>query len=413
MPSVTAISKFPCPACGAQAEWNPGKEKLVCPFCGTESPYRIDRVTGQIQELDLVKTLRELPEDQRGWQAEKRSVQCQSCRAVMVFDPTRVGQNCEFCGSPALVDYQEIKAPIRPQSLLPFKVAQTQVREQIRRWYASKWLAPGKLKSRALVDTVHGIYLPYWTFDAHVVCPWRAEAGHYYYTTESYRDNQGRTQTRQVQHVRWENAAGTITHFFDDEPVPGTQGVRHDLLRKIEPFPTPDLVPYDAAMLSGFVVEHYQIVLLDAAERSIQQMRSALEALCAAQVPGDTFRNLEISPTFSDRTFKHVLLPVWLLTYNFRAKPYQVLVNGYTGKMDGTYPISWLKVLGLAVLALIVLALFLYLEGGLIGFDRVGWVESGWYRVRNPSNRLNPTQPAPTHLDSTSTASVSRASVRP
>ena len=167
----------------------------MCPFCGTESPYHIDRITGQIQEVDLVKTLRELPEDQRGWQAEKRSVQCQSCRAVMVFDPTRVGQNCEFCGSPALVDYQEIKAPIRPQSLLPFKVAQSQVREQIRRWYASKWLAPGKLKSRALVDTVHGVYLPYWTFDAHVVCPWRAEAGHYYYTTESYRDNQGRTQT--------------------------------------------------------------------------------------------------------------------------------------------------------------------------------------------------------------------------
>ena len=43
----------------------------------------------------------------------------------MVFDPARVGQNCEFCGSPALVDYEEIKAPIRPQSLLPFKVAET------------------------------------------------------------------------------------------------------------------------------------------------------------------------------------------------------------------------------------------------------------------------------------------------
>ena len=68
----------------------------------------------QIHEIDLVATLRELPDEQRGWQAEKRSVQCQSCRAVMVFDPTRVGQNCEFCGSPALVDYNEIKAPIRP-----------------------------------------------------------------------------------------------------------------------------------------------------------------------------------------------------------------------------------------------------------------------------------------------------------
>ena len=38
---TVALEKHPCPACGAQAEWNPGKQKLVCPFCGTESPYQI------------------------------------------------------------------------------------------------------------------------------------------------------------------------------------------------------------------------------------------------------------------------------------------------------------------------------------------------------------------------------------
>jgi hypothetical protein len=116
-----------------------------------------------------------MPEDQRGWQTETRTVQCRSCKAVSVFDPKRVGQRCEFCGSPEIVDYQEIKSPIRPQSLLPFKVAETAVREQIRRWYKSKWLAPNALKSRALVDTVKGIYIPYWTFDAQVVCPWDAD----------------------------------------------------------------------------------------------------------------------------------------------------------------------------------------------------------------------------------------------
>ena len=85
---------------------------------------------------------------------ERRSVQCQSCRAVMVFDPARVGQNCEFCGSPALVDYQEIKAPIRPQGVLPFRIDASRVRDDIRRWWRSKWLAPGKLARAALVDTV-------------------------------------------------------------------------------------------------------------------------------------------------------------------------------------------------------------------------------------------------------------------
>lgn len=359
---VTALQTFPCPACGAQAEWHPGRQKLVCSFCGTEAPYQVDPVSGQIEELDLVTALRDLPERGRGWQAERRSVQCRSCRAVMVFDPRRVGQNCEFCGSPSLVPYEELRAPIRPQSLLPFKVTEPQVREQIRRWYAGKWLAPGKLKQSALVDTVHGVYLPYWTFDAHAVCDWRAEAGHYYYTTESYRTAQGRTQSRQVRHVRWEDAAGRVEHFFDDEPVPGTQGVRRELLKGIEPFPTHELVPYDAAMLAGFVVEHYQVVLLDAAHQSEARMHARLRILCAREIPGDTYRNLEISPRFADRTFKHVLLPVWLLTYNYGARSYQVLVNGYTGKMEGEYPISVWKVIGLALLALVVVLVLMYVN---------------------------------------------------
>jgi hypothetical protein len=359
---VTAREKFACPACGAQAEWSPAKQKLICPFCGTESPYKINPSSGAIEEIDLVKALRELPESLRGWQAEKRSVRCQSCRAVMVFDPSRVAQNCEFCGSPALVDYKEIKDPISPQSLLPFRVADTAVREQIRRWYASKWFAPGKLKARALVDTVHGVYLPYWTFDAQATCPWRAEAGHYYYTTETVRNSQGRLETRQVQHVRWEPAAGRVEHFFDDEPVPGSQGVRIDLLRKIEPFPTAELKPYDAAMVSGFVVEHYQVVLLDAAQHSIDQMTVKLQGLCAEAVPGDTYRNLEIFPEFSGRTFKHILVPVWLLTYTYGPRSFQVLVNGYTGKMDGSYPISPWRVMAAILFALIVLMIFLYLQ---------------------------------------------------
>ena len=73
---VTAREKFACPACGAQAEWSPAKQKLICPFCGTESPHQINPSSGAIEEIDLVKTLRELPDSLRGWQAEKRSVRC-------------------------------------------------------------------------------------------------------------------------------------------------------------------------------------------------------------------------------------------------------------------------------------------------------------------------------------------------
>jgi len=352
--TLESLAKHACAACGAQAQWNPTRGLLVCSFCGTEAPFTVDPTTGALVEHDLVKALRELPSEDRGWLAEKRTVQCQSCKAVSVFDVSRTGQNCDFCGSPSLLDYQEIKAPIRPQGILPFKVDQGKVREQMRGWFKGRWLAPSNLGGRALVDRVHGVYVPYWTFDAHAVCPWEAEAGHYYYTTENYRDNKGNSQTRQVRHVRWESASGEVHHFFDDHPVPGTQGLRHDLLKKIEPFTIAEVQGYDTAYLSGFVVEHYQIVLVDAAARSQDQMIGELRQMASAEVPGDTQRNLEIHPRFSERTFKHVLVPVWILSFNYRTKLYQVLVNGYSGQIAGDYPLSPWKIFFLAVVILIV-----------------------------------------------------------
>ena len=155
--------------------------------------------------------------------------------------------------------------------------------------------------------------------------------------------------------VRWESASGVVEHFFDDEPVPGTQGLPLDLLKQVEPFPTPEVVPYDTAFLSGHVVEHYRVVLFDAAQRSIDQMTATLQQLCARQIPGDTYRNLRIAPEYSSRTFKHVLVPVWLLSYNYGARAFQVIVNGYTGRIAGRYPYSPWKILLLVVLAVAVL----------------------------------------------------------
>jgi predicted RNA-binding Zn-ribbon protein involved in translation (DUF1610 family) len=358
---LQAVDRAACAACGAQARWDPGRQALVCPYCGTIAPGELDRDSGKIREIDLVRTLREMPEELRGWKSEKRSVKCRSCHAVSVFDETLVGTNCSFCGSPELVDYDQIKAPIRPQSLLPFLIDHRKVRGSIRKWLAGKWLAPGKLKSSAWVDTVHGVYLPYWTFDAQSAADWTADSGTYYYTTKTVRGSDGKMTTRRVRHTRWRPASGSLRHFFDDEPIPGTQGVRPDLLKRIEPFPTGDLVPYDTAYLSGFVVEHYQVVLIDAAERARTSMQGKLEQLCAAQIPGDTYRNLRVHADWSGQTFKHILVPVWILTYGFGAKSFQLLANGVTGEIAGDYPKSPLRIallvlgilIGLSVIALL------------------------------------------------------------
>lgn len=315
---------------------------------------------GAVRELDLAAALASLPDDKHGWKAKKVSVRCQSCEAISVFDPEKVAARCEFCGSAQIVPYDQVKPPISPESLLPFKVDQVFVREALRKWYGTRWFAPNKLKRAALTDTLHGVYLPYWTFDALVHARWSAESGYHYYTTETYRDAQGNTQTRRVQHTRWEPSSGRIQHFFDDELVCGSRGMHCDLLRKIEPFPTKQLTPYDPSFVAGWVVEQYQLDLLAAAKQSRDRMESETRSMCAREVPGDTHRNLRVSATFANQTFKHVLLPVWFVTYNYGRKTYQVIVNGITGEIAGEHPKSFWKIffaiLAAALVALIIAA---------------------------------------------------------
>jgi hypothetical protein len=362
MAEVSALRKHPCPECGGDAEWNAAKQALACPYCGAIIPWSDgqDAFGAAIVEHDLSQALATARTNQHGLQEEKKSVKCESCHAISIFDPDRAAQRCDFCGSPAIVAFDDLKDAITPESLLPAAIPAPQVRDQLRAWYGSRWFAPNKLKRSALTDTLHGVYLPYWTFDAHVDAAWTAESGYHYYVTEHVRGADGKTQSRQVRKTRWEPSAGQLSHFFDDDLVPGTVGVHTALLRKVEPFPTlQELKPYDPAYIRGWTVERYQVDLRQAATLSQGQMDAVIQQLCAREVPGDTHRNLEVASNYHARTFKHILVPIWLVSYTYGPKSFQVVVNGFTGKMAGEHPLSWLKIT-LAVLAAIVVILLLF-----------------------------------------------------
>ena len=117
---------------------------------------------------------------------------------------------------------------------------------------------------------------------------------------------------------------------------------------------TTELKPYDPGYLSGWVVEQYQIDLVAAAQHSQEVMEGKTRLLCAQQVPGDTHRDLDVQADFSAQTFKHILAPVWLLSYTYGARAFQCAMNGVTGALRGEYPKSPWKIALLVVAAIVV-----------------------------------------------------------
>lgn len=357
---VRSLERHVCPECGGKGEWDPGKRMLVCPYCGTQ----FERVgppplASAIQEHDLEDMLARLGEASASVNTAERRVQCAHCHAVLTRAAAHVGQSCDFCGAPEMLDYDEIEAPIHPESLLPAVVSKEKAYHALKDFLASKWFAPNDLKRRNLVDRIHGVYLPYWTFDASAECPWTAESGTYYYVTVTERGPNGQTRTRQERRVRWSPASGHVSTWFDDILVQASKGLNASILAKLEPFPTKDLVPYETRYVSGWDVEHYQVPLLQGARTGFGVMEATLREMCAREVPGDTYRNLQIHPSFSDKTFKHILCPVWIAAYQYRGKPYQGAINAVTGRAHARFPISPWKVAFVVAIALVVLGLLL------------------------------------------------------
>lgn len=356
---VRSLERHVCPECGGKGEWDPGKRKLVCPYCGTV----FDRVApppppDSILEHDLDAMLSKLGDAASSVRTAVRKVQCTHCHAVLTREAANVGQSCDFCGSPEMLDYEEIEAPIRPESLLPAIVSKEKAYHSLKTFLGSKWFAPGDLKKRNMVDRIHGIYLPYWTFDSAAECPWTAESGTYYYVTVTDRDSQGRTITRQERRTRWRPASGHVSTWFDDVLINGSQGLDSKILSRLEPFPTKDLVPYETRYVSGWDVEQYQIPLHQAARNGFGVMEAMLREMCGREVPGDTYRNLQIRPQYSAKTFKHILCPIWILAYQYRGKTYRGATNAVTGNTYAHFPISPWKVALVVVLIIIALIIF-------------------------------------------------------
>jgi hypothetical protein len=274
----------------------------------------------------------------------------------VTFEGQGTAERCVFCGSPSVLDQEANRNALRPESLVPLDVGRAQVEASFRRWLGSLWFRPSALK-RANVASAVGVYVPFWTFDARVRSDWSADSGTYYYVPVSYvamENGKPVTRTRMERRTRWRPAWGERQDTYDDELVLAAAGQPADLVRALGDFDLGGLVPYRPHYLAGWRAEEYSIDLDDGWSEAERRIVARQEERCAADVPGDTHRNLRVRNRIRDVRWKHLLLPIWSLQYRFRGEVYTVLVHGQTGRVVGRAPYSWAKI---ALLVLGILAL--------------------------------------------------------
>jgi hypothetical protein len=249
---------------------------------------------------------------------------------------------------------------------LPFAFTTERATAEVRTWLGSRWFAPNALKKLGRPDSIGGVYLPFWTYDAATESDYTGERGDAYYVTEQYTetDANGRTVTRsrQVRHVRWTPASGRVARDFDDVLVPATKTVPMPSLDRLEPWDLARLVPYDPAFLSGFKAQRYQVDLPAGFEIAKEAMAGPIRDDVRSDIGGDEQRIHDVDTAYDRVTFKHLLLPVYLGAYRYKAKSYQILVNARTGEVFGERPYSAAKIALFVAAVLAVVAIVIALS---------------------------------------------------
>lgn len=353
-------TNYPCASCGGMMVFHPKTQKLRCEHCGTETD--IESVTHAPEEHDFTSAPR--PE-QMDWGMATRVIRCQSCGAETLLEKGATAQFCAFCGSPQITE-DVSAAGIAPESLVPFSVDESAANTAFRQWLSKRHFAPGALQNAARQGKLRGIYLPHWTYDARTSSSYTGREGHHYYETETYTETENGktvTKTRQVQKTRWSRTSGFVSRDFDDVLVRGSRHVDMGLLNGIQPFDLRKLTRYAPQFLSGFLSEKASVSLDEGWADAKLIIDNAIHDDCRDDIlsHADEADVDDVHTSYRGITYKLMLLPVWMTSYTFKNKHYQIMVNGQTGRVKGESPLSALKVALLTGGILAVVALIVWL----------------------------------------------------
>ena len=358
-----AKKEFPCETCGAKLTFSIGAQKLKCDHCGAEKELTFAE-GARVDERDLASALSKQGSLRTGTAGAQfvgtHEVTCSACGASVAFSGSLTSSACSYCDAPIQRDKaHELTHRLPVDGLCPFGVEKDVAQQKLHGWVKSRWFAPNEFTRRGVQGKFDGVYMPFFTFDAMTFTSYRGQRGDTYWETQGSGQNK-----RRVAKIRWSPASGSFQRFFDDVCVPALKSLPQKLLHGLEPWPTERLKPFTDQALAGKLAHTYEIELDGAFHLGKERMESELTADVKRRIGGDVQQISNQNTNYSALTYKHVLLPVWILAYRYSGKPYRVVVNAVTGQVNGERPWSPIKIAIAVLFGVAVAVLLAVLFGG-------------------------------------------------
>ncbi len=348
-PIVNDTDTAKCPACGAEMVFSPEKQQLACPYCGCTKEVNFTKTSSEIAFAEI------LQQRNGEWGNETHVFRCNNCGAKEVIESTDIAKQCSFCGTTNVTQVDELSG-LRPNGVVPFGIDSKTATSNVIAWAKRKFFSPNEFKQNVRPEKIKGMYVPAFTFDTDTFTTYTGRLGKYY--TKTVRRN-GKTETRRE--LRYFSISGNLNLGFDDVLIQAGKRISQRDIDKLSPFPTNESNEYSSVFLHGYSAQSNEKSGEECWEEAKQVIVARIRSKILSKYDYDVVDRLTPYTSYTDVTFKYVLLPLYVGHCNWKNKLYNFYVNGKNGNVTGKVPLSPIKITLAILLGLLVVGGIFYL----------------------------------------------------
>ena len=354
-----------CPKCGStDIQLRPSAGMLICLFCRHEwAEARLDE-TIQNGDLTTLKgtTIGSGAADIDTAADVLTTMKCTGCGAeVVVNTAEEMSARCHWCRHVLTVNEQIPNGAV-PDAVLPFKITHDEAVKLIDEFAGKRKLFADRAFAREFEPVnVVGVYMPYMVVDSNASAD---VSGQGEIQTRKYKRKSGDNETTVYDADRYE-VRRHIDFTVDDLTVESSaaranfdsSANTNNIINTILPFDTENAVKWNASYLTGFTSEKRD----QDVDHLVPEVEDQLLSIARSQIEPSVKRfdrgvrwereRLEVHGT----RWVSMYLPVWLYSHYHEVKGkgmvHYIAVNGRTGEVMGSVPVSHRRLLAAAVAA--------------------------------------------------------------
>ena len=305
-----------CPNCGGTLTYNANAQKLYCSLCGKYK--EISYGTHEDVEVKGIAYNEIFNANSATPGIKCKILSCANCGAELIYDSAQVSGRCPFCGSTNIALTAAATSIMRPNGIIPFSIDEDKARGCFREHIKRKLFIPYKI-SHCTLDNLFPVYLPFFGFDANTKSSYVIEIGYY--------DSDG--------NIHYKTCNGTYEKHFQEFPLSASSKVYNSQVDKIRQFDPLSARPFNPDYMAGYYAERNSTSLKHGFEKVQYYITGKLNKLipkdALRKFRGDRYRNLDFKTNYTDVTYKYILAPVYLASFTYKGKKYDVAINGSTG----------------------------------------------------------------------------------